>query len=1661
MPNSPTHALISPSRATPGFHASPRLTGGINTNRRYWVGGTSTYALSANWSLTSGGAGGASVPTVANDVIFDANSGSGTCTVGATGAARSLDFTGYTGGFKVGPGIAMQIGDSGGGALKLSSTMTLTATTAASNFQFISTNSNGGVGWPVTMAGKTWGGAITFGGAGGRWQLADASTVSGAVTHTAGILDLNNQTCTWTLGYSCTGASARTLNAGSSAVSISNGSSGVWTISGSLYQLSCDSMTINFTSVVSFNSMTTGAKVTYGTVNYSAAAVSPSLEAKITGGDNVNPTVITNLNITGSTAANSPAGFAFGVNLSAFTVTNLTIAGADSSTPVWVSSAGGAASAMTNTGNTAFSFTVTNSPTLTDVFFTEITAAGPATPWSGTRLGDGQGNTNITFPTGQTNYWVGGTGNWSDVNHWASSSGGSAASGRIPLAQDDVRFDANSGSGTSTFDRFYLGKGWDFTSSTVTSIVHSGFPSGAITWGGITQPSNVTFTVTSASSGQNFYFSGRQNYTIDTNGTLWGNRVQASGASTALVFNNLGGTITFGSDFWTLAPILFGNGSSIRTGSVFDANGKNITAYSFADQATTAARTVAFGSGTWSFTALSGSVLTIPNQANLTLTGSPTFSIPETADGVVSGGAYRIPQPGTPPTNTTIVPAITPQDNHWHTWPANSLTGDIDIRVKLKRDFWTDAGNAVCIIGKQTASPGLQWIINCAVSGTLTFQASTNGASTPIALSPSSTGQAAIGNGVAGWIRFTRVASTGAYAWYYSLDATNDPTAVTWTSWGSGTGTSGTLFNSTSAPLVIGHGASAATTVKGLSYYYAGVSSSTSVWTPVATIDFTGMEDYALSYTDVQSNVWRSYQSSSVSTGARRILGGAYTNFTSVNGDAFYTPDSAALSITGDIDIMVRARSTIWSSTTGTFVGKKSSITTVSYTFDMSGAGLPRLTLSPDGTTTNQVAVSSSATLASVGIVNGQSTWLRATWRQSDGRLQFFYAADSSTVPSSWTQLGTDRSLVVASIFDSTANVEIGTTNVGTLPFIGDIHRVRILNGIGGTVVFDADFSSLQDDVFAFRETSTNRAIVHHGNTSNQAGLRTIVTVQITGKTVPGTISTSGSGRILYLLGITTPTYPAVTITGPRWVQSGQSQNITLPSLQLVSTSTGPRSAYFSAAENAVATTTSGGTINVQYADIYMSTAAGASIPFHDIMGFDGGQNTNWLFDQLVTQSDSVGVSDNQLNAGNGITSDSQGLTEAVVSSSDVFSSESESLSDSYNADSSVVNSESLGLTDTNVASVDSFTSDSSGLSDSNVPSADSVFSDTNNLSDSSKYTVDVNTAESMGITDAILSSIEESILDSLALLDSAIADQNLSIDDILNLLDNIDADRVAGVTQEVISDSMGIIDSYGSGNFPGTGNYPGAENYPGTGDYVSLVIATAAVALSDSEGGSDQALLDVSTAIRELIGILDPAAKALDTFTSDNEGLTDAYDPQRGSSVGDDLGQTDSSFASVNVGKLELEGLTDPQLKSIEHVMSDLFGMSDAATASVVVSLTDANGITDSAFAQFSKSISEFLSTSDAVVSDLTVALVDQDGISDTAVVEFGIDINELIDLSDILEDLLTIGKQHIHVDTMVVKIGQNLINISAQQMPITISVESFDLTQGADEAITEPPAN
>jgi hypothetical protein len=175
---------------------------------KYWVGGTGTWntVLTTNWRTTSGGLVVATVPTAADNVIFDSNSG-GTFTVTMTGALACLSFTVSSGTVTFALGTAPTLTVAGDMSLSSGTVWSSTGTTT-----FTSTTSR-----TITTSGTSMNCPITFNGAGGTWVLQDALTMNSArlLSHTNGTIDLNGKTLTVGTGYTTVaGTKNLTFNGG-------------------------------------------------------------------------------------------------------------------------------------------------------------------------------------------------------------------------------------------------------------------------------------------------------------------------------------------------------------------------------------------------------------------------------------------------------------------------------------------------------------------------------------------------------------------------------------------------------------------------------------------------------------------------------------------------------------------------------------------------------------------------------------------------------------------------------------------------------------------------------------------------------------------------------------------------------------------------------------------------------------------------------------------------------------------------------------------------------------------------------------------------------------------------------------------------------------------------------------------------------------------------------------------------------------------------------------------------------------------------------------------------------------------------------------------------------------------------------------------------------
>ena len=181
--------------------------------------------------------------------------------------------------------------------------------------------------------------------------------------------------------------------------------------------------------------------------------------------------------------------------------------------------------------------------------------------------------------------------------------------------------------------------------------------------------------------------------------------------------------------------------------------------------------------------------------------------------------------------------------------------------------------------------------------------------------------------------------------------------------------------------------------------------------------------------------------------------------FAGGSGDYVKTPDSVAASITGDIQIIVRANSTAWNNTSSQVLVSKyeNSSNERSYVFFTRSREL-RFTISQDGSA--GIGFTSTIPLSSSILLNDEYAWVKAELDVDDGnsnsQCTFYYSLDSTRIPSevTWIQLGDSvAGGSVLSIFDGTAPVGIGAsqTNDGNSGrFTGLIDRAQIYNVIKG-----------------------------------------------------------------------------------------------------------------------------------------------------------------------------------------------------------------------------------------------------------------------------------------------------------------------------------------------------------------------------------------------------------------------------------------------------------------------------------------------------------------------------------------------------------------------------------------------------------------------------------
>ena len=653
---------------------------------RYWVGGTGNWnATTTNWSATSGGAGGASVPTSVDDVFFDnlSNATAYTCTLTTSTLCRSLSVAGPASGNVT---IAGATGTTVNGNLTIAATG-VTWTYSGGMFFGATTT-----GWTITTNGVSFQGGISFNGAGGGWTLGGAFTSTSGINILQGTFNTGNFNVTLATNFTLTGALARTVNLGSSAISCLT-----WNA------LAATNLTVNAgTSTITI----TSAAGTFngGGLTYYNLSRSSSPEMAIGDANNT-------FNAISNTATTFGATYQFTIAGNQ-TIGTLTVtAGTAVQERISIQT-------PSNLAGTQITLTVGSFVTNGRIDFRDINWQGAASPLTLLTGGNQGNNTNITLATQKTVYWslVGG-GNWSSTA-WALTSGGTPAAANYPLPQDTVIIQdtgLNSGA-TITLNTYGTFGTLDMSSRTLPMTLAMSNIQMTV-YGDLRFSSAVTTTATTA----NLIFSGyNKTQTIASAGTTLPNTFTLNNLTTTVTLADaltLGTTRTF-----TLVLGTLNLNAQTLTSGIFASTGALV-------------RSIAFGGGTIS---VLGATFTV-SGTNFTTSGSGTINMTSASSKTFAGGGFSYPtlnQGGAGAlsitgantflnlTNTVRPATVTLPANTVTTVGTLSLNGSTGSPVTLNSSI---AGTRATI-SKPTAQLGL---LNCSVKDILAqggakFRASSN-----------------------------------------------------------------------------------------------------------------------------------------------------------------------------------------------------------------------------------------------------------------------------------------------------------------------------------------------------------------------------------------------------------------------------------------------------------------------------------------------------------------------------------------------------------------------------------------------------------------------------------------------------------------------------------------------------------------------------------------------------------------------------------------------------------------------------------------------------------------------------------------------------------------------------------------------------------------------
>lgn len=397
---------------------------------------------------------------------------------------------------------------------------------------------------------------------------------------------------------------------------------------------------------------------------------------------------------------------------------------------------------------------------------------------------------------------------------------------------------------------------------------------------------------------------------------------------------------------------------------------------------------------------------------------------------------------------------------------------DLELVVRVALDDWWDtAGVTPALIGRGFGSGDYNlWVTSTTIQMCIGTYNSSNFPNISWSTRPS--------NGSTIWIKATRSASTGVTTAYWAADSTTEPTSWTTIGTSGGSTTAGNTGYGGGYPVGIGANLQSLTVSSvwfggAAGKFYRGIIRDGINGRTIVDVDFTKQ---------IVSGAQTSVAVAGTSSQAVRNLGttgaalnakaGKYSTSLDISDpillphygiNYLYSPGGntnnyavtnyhAGLDITTDHEMVVCIAADVWLGTQRWLVCKGTSDNNANYGLQINSNS----DLVWSGVTATGVKFGSAATKPHLLASDGQSIWFKMTRTNLTGEHRWYYSRSSPVAePTSWTFISSQTIAATESLVTNANYITIGQPN----GFSGKFYRAIVRSGIGGTVVYDADFT--------------------------------------------------------------------------------------------------------------------------------------------------------------------------------------------------------------------------------------------------------------------------------------------------------------------------------------------------------------------------------------------------------------------------------------------------------------------------------------------------------------------------------------------------------------------------------------------------------------------------